>query len=64
MPTEHKKKKAPKDVKPILPIKSEPTDVFPLDHYADDKVELIRQIFSCLKSKTIHSITPDFLQVK
>lgn len=64
MPTEHKKKKKPtKDVKPILAVKSEPTDVFPLAHYVDDKVEIIRQIFGCLKSKTINSITPDFLQV-
>lgn len=63
MPTEHKKKKATKDIKPILAVKSEPTDVFPLAHYVDDKVEIIRQIFGCLKSKTIHSITPDFLQV-
>lgn len=63
MPTEHKKKKEAKEKKPTILIKNEPRDVFPLAHYADDKVELIRQIFSCLKTKTIHSITPDFLHV-
>lgn len=52
-----------KDKKPIVNIKCEPTDIYPLAHYADDKVELIRQVFSSLKSKTIHSISPDFMQV-
>lgn len=63
MPTENQKKKSVKEKKPIIPIKSEPNDIFPLSHYVDDKVELIRQIFGCLKSKTVQSITPDFLQV-
>ena len=54
MPTEHKKKK----------IKTEESkEVHPLSYHIDDRVELIRQIFGCLKSKTIKSIAPDFLQV-
>lgn len=64
MPTEHKKKKSHKEEKPsLISIKSEPDDLKPLEHYIDDRIELIRQIFSTLKSKTIHSITPEFLQV-
>lgn len=63
MPTESKKRKAVKEKKPIVVVKTEPNDVFALSHYADDKVELIRQIFGCLKSKTIQSVRPDFLQV-
>lgn len=46
-----------------MPIKKE-DDGHPLGHYIDDRVELIRQIFMSLKSKTIKSIAPDFLQVK
>lgn len=62
MPTEHKKNKskAPANVE----IKMESQDSHPLSHYIDDRVELIRQIFMSLKSKTIKSIAPDFLQVK
>lgn len=65
MPTEHKKKKASKKEEKKLPIviKSEPQDLKPLENYVDDRVELIQQIFSTLKSKTIQSIVPDFLQV-
>lgn len=69
MPTEHKKKKSKKEEKSekkplLLSIKSEPDDLKPLEHYVDDRIELIRQIFSTLKSKTIQSIIPEFLQVK
>lgn len=63
MPTEHKKKKAKKVKNSIIAIKSEPSELHPLEHYVDDKVQLIRQIFGTLKAKTINSITPDFLQV-
>lgn len=63
MPTEHKKKSKTKEKKPAVLVKSEPQDIYPLAHYVDDKVELIRQIFTSLKTKTIHSITPDFLHV-
>lgn len=44
-------------------IKEEPQEAFPLSHYVDDPVELIRQVFLSLKSKTIKSIAPDSLQV-
>lgn len=70
MPTESKKKKSKKDEKKeekkmsSLLIKSEPAELKSLEHYVDDPVELIRQIFDSLKSKTIESIIPDFLQVK
>lgn len=70
MPTESKKKKSKKDEKKeekkmsSLLVKSEPTELKSLEHYVDDRVELIRQIFDSLKSKTIESIIPDFLQVK
>lgn len=65
MPTEHKKKKDKKEKKhiPKLLVKNEPSDVHPLSHYIDDRVELVRQIFTTMKSKTINSIRPDFLQV-
>lgn len=61
---ESKKKKSKKDEKKLsLLIKSEPEDLKSLEHYVDDRVELIRNIFSSLKTKTIESITPEFLQV-
>lgn len=73
MPTESKRKKSKKDEKRVekkdekkvlsLLIKSEPTELKSLEHYVDDRVELIRQIFDSLKTKTIESIIPDFLQV-
>lgn len=47
-------------------IKKEPKTDFnkeSLCHLIDDRVKLIRQIFQTLKSKTIKSIAPDFLQV-
>lgn len=62
MPTEHKKSKSKATTN--VEIKVECEDLHPLGHYIDDKVELIRQIFKILKSKTIKSIAPDFLQVK
>lgn len=67
MPTEHKRKKlikkhSDKDKKSIN-IKSEPQDLHPLSYYADDRVELVRQVFSCLKSTAIKSIAPEFLKV-
>lgn len=55
-------KKEEKKMSALL-IKSEPTELKSLEHYVDDRVELIRQIFDSLKSKTIESIIPDFLQV-
>ncbi|KAJ6636563.1 hypothetical protein Bhyg_15154 [Pseudolycoriella hygida] len=60
MPTEHKKKKAKTVADKV--IKKESQDLHPLSHYIDDRVELIRQIFMSLKSKTIKSIAPDFMQ--
>ena len=74
MPTESKKKKSKKDekrvekkdekkVSSLLIPKSEPIELKSLEHYIDDRVELIRQIFDSLKTKTIESIIPDFLQV-
>lgn len=64
MPTEHKKKKAKKEkTTPSIMVKSEPSELHPLEHYVDDRVELVRQIFSSMKTKTINSIVPDFLQV-
>lgn len=64
MPTESKKKKSHKDEKKsLLSIKKEEEDVHPLEHYVDDRIDLIKQIFGSLKSKTIESIIPEFLQV-
>lgn len=65
MPTENKKKKSSKDDKKLINlIKKEPNDLKSLEHYVDDRVELIKQIFDSLKPKTIESIIPDFLQVR
>lgn len=70
MSAENKKKKSKKDEKKdekkmsSLLIKSEPIELKSLDHYVDDRVELIRQIFDSLKTKTVESIIPEFLQVK
>lgn len=64
MPTENKKKKLKHDEKnSLLSIKSEPEDLKPLEHYVDDRIELIKQIFGSLKGKTIESVIPEFLQV-
>lgn len=62
MPTEHKKNKLKASAN--VEIKVEGQELHPLNHYIDDRVELIRQIFMSLKSKNIKSIAPDFLQVK
>lgn len=63
MPTEHKSKKANKRKSPSISIKNEPMEVQTLEHYIDDRVELVRQMFSSLKSKTLKTIVPEFLQV-
>lgn len=64
MPTESRKKKSTNvEKKSLLSIKKEADDVKPLEHYVDDRIELIKQIFGTLKSKTIESIIPEFLQV-
>lgn len=64
MPTESKKKKSSRDEKKLLHLmKKEPEDSKSLEHYVDDRIELIKQIFDSLKTKTIESIIPDFLQV-
>lgn len=64
MPTENRKKKSKKDEKkPLISIKIESAELKPLEHYVDDRIELIKQIFGSLKSKTIESIIPEFLQV-
>lgn len=68
MPSENKKKKlhttAATDKKPSIDVKKEPEDLKSLENYIDDRVELIQQIFNILKSKTIQSIAPEFLQQK
>lgn len=61
MPTEHNKNKSKATAN--MEIKVEGQDLHPLSHYIDDRVELITQIFKSLKSKTIKSIAPDFMQV-
>lgn len=58
MPTENKSKRLT-----AAAIKIEPQPLYPISHYVDDPVALIREVFSSLKSKTIKSIAPDFLQV-
>ncbi|XP_059611710.1 uncharacterized protein LOC132258399 isoform X1 [Phlebotomus argentipes] len=45
-------------------IKLEPVDILPLSGYVDDRVELIKQAFQCLKPKSIKAIAPEFLQNK
>lgn len=45
-------------------IKTEPLDIKPLGAYVDDRVELIRQAFTCLKPKEVKCLVPDFLQGK
>lgn len=62
MPTHRNKVKSKRaTTKTDIKIKSQ--DLHPLTYYIDDRVELIRQIFMTLKSKTIKAIAPDFLQV-
>lgn len=68
MPSESKRKKSQKtekiEKKPLDKIKTEPEDLKSLEHYVDDRVELLQQAFSLLKTKTITSIAPEFLQKK
>lgn len=45
-----------------MKVKREPTELKPLSEFADDRLELIKQAFACLKPKTIKGITPKFLQ--
>ncbi|XP_065086912.1 DNA ligase 1 [Ochlerotatus camptorhynchus] len=47
-----------------IQIKPEPLDIKPLGAYVDDRVELIRQAFTCLKPKEVKCLVPDFLQGK
>lgn len=71
MPTENRKRKSIKEEKKsvkeekksLLSIKREPDELKSLEHYVDDRIELIKQIFDSLKTKTIESIIPEFLQV-
>lgn len=63
MPTENHNKRLKGSVAAGVSIKVEPQQLYPISHYVDDPVELIREVFSSLKSKTIKSIAPDFLQV-
>jgi Caspase activity and apoptosis inhibitor 1 len=66
MPSEKKKKAKLKKQKTgdKAKVKAEPIDIKPLTTYIDDRVELIRQTFMCLKPKTVKQIAPDFLQGK
>lgn len=68
MPTQKKKSKLA-DVKPppaaaAVQIKAEPLDIKPLGAFVDDRVELIRQAFMCLKPKEITCLAPDGFQGK
>lgn len=67
MHTEKSKRKAKSKVTiKSKEIKKEPKKVYhaeSLCHLIDDRVKLIKQIFQTLKSKTIKSMAPDFLQV-
>uniref|UniRef100_A0A6B2EAW4 Putative microtubule-associated protein futsch isoform x2 n=1 Tax=Phlebotomus kandelakii TaxID=1109342 RepID=A0A6B2EAW4_9DIPT len=54
----------PKQEVEKVKVKSEPIDILPLSEYVDDRVELIKQAFQCLKPKSIKAIAPDFLQTK
>ncbi|XP_050068998.1 midasin [Anopheles maculipalpis] len=67
MPTQKKKvKKATEtsESKPAVDIKQEPEELKPLGAYVDDRLELIRQVFSCVKPKEIKYLLPDFLEGK
>uniref|UniRef100_A0A182JB95 Uncharacterized protein n=1 Tax=Anopheles atroparvus TaxID=41427 RepID=A0A182JB95_ANOAO len=67
MPTQKKKDKKPKaksDSKAAVNIKQEPEEIKPLASYVDDRLELIRQVFSCVKPKEIKYLLPDFLEGK
>ncbi|XP_050083120.1 uncharacterized protein LOC126569804 [Anopheles aquasalis] len=66
MPIQKKKvKKDKSEVKPAgTNIKQEPEELKPLGEYIDDRLELIRQVFSCVKPKEINYLLPDFLEGK
>ncbi|XP_052865554.1 proteoglycan 4 [Anopheles cruzii] len=68
MPTQKKKGKKTKEnksePKPAANIKQEPEELKPLAEYIDDRLELIRQVFSCVKPKEIKYLLPDFLEGK
>lgn len=59
MPSEKKKKSQKAENKPST--SNEP--VKPLAHYASDRLELTKQLFSCLKNKQIKQRLPQNLQV-
>lgn len=64
MPSQKKKKIVKPDTKPApvpVSVKAEPLDIKPLSAYVDERVELIRQAFSCLKPKEIKALVPDFM---
>lgn len=65
MPSSRHKYKSSADEIPEknMNIKSEPKETHPLSFYVDDRVELIKQTFASLKTKTIKSICPGFLDV-
>lgn len=44
-------------------IKEEKNELQPLSFYVDDRVDLIKQMFTCLKGKVIKSMLPGCLQV-
>uniref|UniRef100_A0A182MPU5 Uncharacterized protein n=1 Tax=Anopheles culicifacies TaxID=139723 RepID=A0A182MPU5_9DIPT len=67
MPTQKKKVvKASEstEAKSTVDIKQEPEELKPLSAYVDDRLELIRQVFSCVKPKEIKYLLPDFLEGK
>uniref|UniRef100_A0A2M3ZFW1 Putative microtubule-associated protein futsch n=1 Tax=Anopheles braziliensis TaxID=58242 RepID=A0A2M3ZFW1_9DIPT len=67
MPIQKKKvKKDKNEAKPAggTNIKQEPEELKPLAEYIDDRLELIRQVFSCVKPKEINYLLPDFLEGK
>lgn len=70
MPTQKNKLKKSKPDPPAallvnpVQIKAEPLDIKPLGAFVDDRVELIRQAFSCLKPKEVKCLVPDSLQGK
>uniref|UniRef100_A0A182NMS6 Uncharacterized protein n=1 Tax=Anopheles dirus TaxID=7168 RepID=A0A182NMS6_9DIPT len=67
MPTQKKKVKKAKennDSKPAVNIKQEPEELKPLSAYVDDRLELLRQVFSCVKPKETKYLLPDFLEGK
>ena len=59
MPSEKKKAKKQK-----MKIKQEPQEINPLSYYVDDRVELIKQVFSILKPKVIKSVAPSEINKK